>query len=50
MYKPRILGVEEKTHELISDLESLTPGTTLDSKIRYKKCGKDFLYKNFTIF
>ena len=49
MHEPRILNEEEKQHELIYDLEFLTPGTTLDSKVRCKKCGKEFLYKDSTV-
>ena len=49
MHEPRILNEEEKQHELIYDLEFLTSSATLDSKVRCKKCGKEFLYKESTV-
>lgn len=49
MYQPRILDEEEKQHELNYDLDFLPSGTTLDSKVRCKKCGKEFLYKESTV-
>lgn len=49
MHEPRILNEEEKQHELIYDLEFLPLGTTLDSKVRCKKCGKEFIYKESTV-
>lgn len=49
MQEPKNLNEEEKTHELIYDLEFLPPGTTLDSKVRCKKCCKEFIYKEATV-
>ena len=48
MHKPRILGEQEKEKALIYDLQFMPSGTTLDSKVRCKKCGKEFIYKDST--
>ena len=37
MHEPRILEGEEKSKELIYDLEFLPSNTTLDSKVKCKK-------------
>ena len=49
MHEPRILDGEEKTSELLYDLDFLPAGTSLDSKVRCKKCGKEFSYKDSTV-
>ncbi len=49
MHEPRILEGEEKSNELIYDLDFLPSNTTLDSKVKCKKCGKEFLYKESTV-
>lgn len=49
MQQLRILDGEEKTSELIYDLKYLPTGTNLDSKVRCKKCGKEFIYKESTV-
>ncbi len=45
MFEPRILENEEKTEILTYDLQFMPTGTTLNSRLRCKECGRDFLYK-----
>jgi len=37
---------QDKEKTLIYDLQFMPSGTTLDSKVRCKKCGKEFTYKD----
>lgn len=48
MHEPRILDEQEKNKTLTYDLQFMPAGTTLDTKVRCKKCGKEFLYKEST--
>lgn len=48
MHEPRILDEMEKRKTLIYDLKFMRAGTTLDTKVRCKKCGREFLYKEST--
>lgn len=47
-YEKHIEG-EEKEKELIYDFQFMPEGTTLDSKVRCKICGNEFLYKDSTV-
>lgn len=48
MHEPRLLENDEKIKTLTYDLQFMPNGTTLDTKVRCKKCGKEFLYKEST--
>lgn len=48
MHEPRILEDNEKIKTLTYDLQFMPAGTTLETKVRCKKCGKEFLYKEST--
>ena len=48
MNNARILKGSEKEKNLTYDLQFMPSGTTLDSKVRCKKCGKEFTYKDST--
>ena len=46
MSEKRILEGQEKLNTLNAELQFLPAGTTLNSKIRCKICGNEFLYKD----
>ena len=46
MLEKRILEGQEKIDTLKAELEFLPAATTLNSKIRCKLCGSEFLYKD----
>lgn len=48
MHEPRKLDDPEKLKALSYDLQFMPAGTTLDTKVRCKKCGREFLYKEST--
>lgn len=48
MKPEKVLEAQEKERLLIYDLQFMPFGTTLDSKVRCKKCGKDFISKEST--
>ena len=48
MHEPRILEDEKKITTLTYDLQFMPTGTTLETKVRCKKCGNEFFYKEST--
>lgn len=48
MKPENLLEEKEKEKTLIYDLQFMPSGTTLASKVRCKKCGKEFAYKDST--
>lgn len=42
----KLLEGQDKEKTLIYDLQFMPSGITLDSKVRCKKCGKEFTYKD----
>ena len=46
-YEKLLVGLE-KEKALTYDLQFMPSGTTFDSKVRCKKCGKEFVYKDST--
>lgn len=49
MKPEKLLEGQDKEKTLTYDLQFMPSGTTLDSKVRCKKCGKEFLYKESTV-
>lgn len=46
MKPEKLLEGQEKEKALIDDLQFMPSGTTLISKVRCKKCRKEFVYKD----
>ena len=44
----KLLEGQDKEKTLTYDLQFMPSGTTLDSKVRCKKCGKEFVFKDST--
>ena len=48
MKPEKLLNGQEKEKALTYDLQFMPSGTNLNSKVRCKKCGKEFTYKDST--
>ena len=48
MKPEKLLEGQDKEKALTYDLQFMPSGTILDSKVRCKKCGSEFLYKEST--
>ncbi len=49
MKPENLIEGQDEEKNLIYDLQFMPSGTTLDSKVKCKKCGKEFLYKESTV-
>ena len=48
MKPEKLLEGQDKEKALTYDLQFMPSGASLDSKVRCKKCGKEFVYKDST--